>query len=42
MAGISCIFSCRFRLVWTMIKKVEGLKSVTLVADIGDKDVRGA
>ena len=29
--------SCRPRLVWAMTKKVEGLKSVTLAVDTGDK-----
>lgn len=37
MSGASWILSCRPRLVWAMMKKVEGLKSVTLAVDTGDK-----
>lgn len=37
MIGTSWILNCRPRLVWAMMKKVEGLKSVTLAVDTGDK-----
>ena len=37
MVGTSWTSSCRPRLVWAMMTKVEGLKSVTLAVDTGDK-----
>lgn len=41
MVGTSCTSSCRSRLVWAMMKKVEGLKSVMLAADTGHRDLSG-
>ena len=44
MMGTSWMSSCRPSWVWAMMKKVEGLKSVTLAVDTGDHisvDVRG-
>lgn len=37
MMGASWTSTCRPRWVWAMMKKVEGLKSVTLAVDTGDE-----
>ena len=42
MTGTSWTSSCRPSWVWAMMKKVEGLKSVTLAADTGDQVSVGA
>ena len=42
MMGTSWMSSCRPSWVWAMMKKVEGLKSVTLAVDTGDRVSVGA
>lgn len=42
MVGTSWMSSCRPSWVWAMMKKVEGLKSVTLAADTGARVLVGA